>query len=482
MFLCALEPRIQAAVVVEGNTENLAGADYQPPGAYADAEQNLIGGLSVPLDRGDLLWAFAPKPLLICYTPIDNGSTYSPTYVRGTEEIFYELRAVYAVHQAQTKVALSSSPLPHEYDYFQRRSTYEWFGKCFLSRSLDAEEAEFDDARESSLWCTSTGQVLTSLRGRAAFEVNRDRLQILNERRGVTDKKRVQAGLTELLNIRVETQPPSGMSLAIKRQRNVIVEELEYRSEPGIRVPGWFLKPATGGPRFPVAVVLQDGGRDEIFDRWPIMDSIIGLGAGIFSIDVRTRGITTPRLPPAGPEFYGQEVTLAYSMVNLCIGTPIIGQQIFDLLRGLDHLANRNDVDPSRVGLFGTGATGLVCLMAAALNERVRSVMLNRTLVDFASIVASKDYDLPLSAVAFGFLQKFDLPEICSTLAPRPVWLVNSTGPQANVLRISAVREKYKIAADAYAQANERDRLAFRVEPRPIHRLVAEWVKSALVR
>ena len=51
----ALEPRIKAAVVVEGHTENLAGADYLPPGAYADAEQNLIGGLKVPVDRGDLL-------------------------------------------------------------------------------------------------------------------------------------------------------------------------------------------------------------------------------------------------------------------------------------------------------------------------------------------------------------------------------------------------------------------------------------------
>ena len=34
MYLCALEPRITAAVVVEGHTENLAGAKYQPPGAF----------------------------------------------------------------------------------------------------------------------------------------------------------------------------------------------------------------------------------------------------------------------------------------------------------------------------------------------------------------------------------------------------------------------------------------------------------------
>jgi dienelactone hydrolase len=106
MFLCALEPRISAAIVVEGNSENLAGPNYQPPGAYADAEQNLIGGLTIPLDRGDLLCAFTPRPLLVCYTPIDAGTTYSPTYVEGTMEVFDELSAVYRASGAHDKVAL----------------------------------------------------------------------------------------------------------------------------------------------------------------------------------------------------------------------------------------------------------------------------------------------------------------------------------------------------------------------------------------
>src|SRR4051812_1755295 len=52
MYLCALEPRIHVAIVVEGHTENVAGANYQPPGAYADAEQNMVGSLGLGIDRG----------------------------------------------------------------------------------------------------------------------------------------------------------------------------------------------------------------------------------------------------------------------------------------------------------------------------------------------------------------------------------------------------------------------------------------------
>src|SRR5580658_5947037 len=62
MFLAALEPRIHAAVSIEGNFEDLAGPSFDPPGSIDDAEQNIVGSLPVTLDRGDLLATFAPKP------------------------------------------------------------------------------------------------------------------------------------------------------------------------------------------------------------------------------------------------------------------------------------------------------------------------------------------------------------------------------------------------------------------------------------
>ena len=78
MYLAALEPRLHAAVVSEGNSENVAGPFFDPPGATDDAEQNIVGSLPLGIDRGDLLLAFAPKPLLICYTTHDEGVTIPP--------------------------------------------------------------------------------------------------------------------------------------------------------------------------------------------------------------------------------------------------------------------------------------------------------------------------------------------------------------------------------------------------------------------
>jgi len=482
MFLCALEPRIRAAVVVEGHTENVAGAGYQPPGAYADAEQNLIGGLKAALDRGDLLGAFAPKPLKICYTSNDNGSTYSAHYVQGTHEIFEELRNIYGVYGAKDRLALFDSSLPHDYDYFHRRATYEWFNRWLLNGQGDADETAFDDSPESTLWCTTTGQVLTSLGGRSAVQVNHDRLRAIRAhmKRGQLDKSQVQKELRSALNLPSATNPLKPVLHSGKTRSNVVIEQFEYRSEPGIRVPGWFLKPAAGGPRFPVVLALQDQGRDRLFDQWPLVERLVQAGIAICSIDLRTCGSTMPRLPSEGPRFYGYGVEFAYAVVNLGLGSPIIGQQTWDLLRGLDFLSVRKDVAGDRIGVFGAGTSGLACMFGASLDGRVRSMLLHRTLASLESVVASKDYELPSSAVAFGMLRGFDLPELCAIQAPRPIWLVNSVGPRGNELALSEVGEAYEPAVQAYSRVNEKERLSLRVEEGPADAAILEWARTTL--
>jgi cephalosporin-C deacetylase-like acetyl esterase len=483
MYLCALEPRIKAAVVVEGHTENLAGADYQPPGAYADAEQNLIGGLKVGLDRGDLLAAFAPKPLRICYTPNDNGTTYSPHYVQGNHEIFDELTNFYGAYDAKDKVSLFNSILPHDYDYFQRRATYEWFNKWLLDGRGDPEEAAFENGPESALWCTPTGQVLTSLGGRSAAQVNHDRLRAREGQmnREVLDKTELQAGIRKLLNLPSASKAIRATSIATRTYDNVEIEDIEYESEPGIRVPGWFLKPSTGKSNTPVTVLVDHRGKDGIFDRWPLVQKLTRSGVAICSVDLRTLGVTAPRLPSSGPLFYGFGVEIAYSLVNLSLGLPIVGQQTLDLLRCLDFLQARNEVAGAHIGVFGTGRTGLPCLAAAALDQRVSSLLLNGTLTTFESLVASTDCDVLLSTVAFGMLPKLDLPELCAALTPRPAWLVNTIGPQGSGVPLSDLRTTYEPAIQAYARASSEGNFSLRVEPELTDEMILEWAQKTLL-
>lgn len=202
------------------------------------------------------------------------------------------------------------------------------------------------------------------------------------------------------------------------------------------------------------------------------------MGIAMCSIDVRTIGATRPRYPSSGSLFIENGVELAYALVNLSLGSPIVAQQTLDLLCGVELLSARHDVDASRIAVFGSGINGIPCMAGTALDQRISSLFLNRTLADFESVVASKDYDLPLFAVAFGILRKMDLPVLCASLVPRPVWLVNPVGPTKNPLTLSDIRESYRVAIKAYDKQEER--LSLRVEPNPVDEVALEWMHKVL--
>jgi dienelactone hydrolase len=65
MQLAAVDDRLAAAAPCCGNTENVACANFIPPGSTDDAEQDFIASGPVGFDRWDLLYPLAPKPLLV---------------------------------------------------------------------------------------------------------------------------------------------------------------------------------------------------------------------------------------------------------------------------------------------------------------------------------------------------------------------------------------------------------------------------------
>ncbi len=170
-FLAALDDRIRVAVVSEGNTENLAHEDVEPPGSADDAEQNIVPALARGIDRADLLYAFAPKPLLMTVTLHDAGHTYSPEYVASGLELLDEYRHVYGLLGAGDRVALQTTTQAHGYVYEMRRATYGWFNRWFDVKDTDDDESSQDVESEEALFVTPTGFVTTSFRGETALSL-----------------------------------------------------------------------------------------------------------------------------------------------------------------------------------------------------------------------------------------------------------------------------------------------------------------------
>jgi cephalosporin-C deacetylase-like acetyl esterase len=363
MFLGALEPRIHAAVAIEGNFANVAGPFYDPPGSISDPETDIVGSLPLRMDRGDLLAAFAPKPLLVCYTKKDEGQTYGPVNTEATLENYAELVRIYGIAGVKEKVALFQENLPHGMDYFSRRATYAWFNRWFGKLDAGLDEVPYDAAPDEALNATATGQVSSSFHGRSVVQLNTDRAKQLlpasyfgaNAADPSRAREKVRAELSNLLALPSQKSALNARTLSTNLGRKLKIEEIQFESEPGVRILGWFVAPQDGAQTHPCVLYISNGYADEAVTEPSPLDAILNQGYAACAIAVCGTGISTPRPPKGGPVFYHQAISLGerFAWANLVLGKCVIGQRVWDILRALDYLASRTDVNASQIRMIG---------------------------------------------------------------------------------------------------------------------------------
>ena len=488
MYLCALEPRIKVAVEVDGNSENLAGPSYAPPGAVADAEQNLVYSLPEGIDRGDLLMAFAPKPLLMIYTPIDRGATYSPTYIEGTKEVFKEVQSAYKLMGAAEKAELFATSLPHDYDFFSRQAAYQWFNRWLGQETWGTEEEEYDEPAPGALNCTSTGQVLTSLGGRSVVQLNADRLQKLMPANPLAStleevkafRQRAISELPRLLALPSERSPLESKTVSAHRRKGVRIEEVVFESEPSIRVTGWILKPDQGAGPFPAILYVSERGKYDTPEETGELVRLAKKGFLVCSVDLRGLGFSIPRLPAAGPVFYhGEKMQEDYAWASFSLGKPILGQRVWDCLRSLEYLKSRPDVARNRIHGLGDRGAAIALLMAGVLDAGLRSLMLDSSITTYRSLVESEAYSLQLPWFLYGILRHFDLPDLVGTLAPRPCWLLNSTDASGKALPESNLADIFSHSMEAYKSSGATEGLRLSVCSDYLkQKMLDKWLES----
>jgi pimeloyl-ACP methyl ester carboxylesterase len=255
----------------------------------------------------------------------------------------------------------------------------------------------------------------------------------------------VKKELTGLLALPQERSPLHSRTRSTNPRRNIVIEEIQFESEPGMRVPGWFLRPTSKGGRGSTVLYLTDDGGDGVVAEPGSMDRILSAGHSVCAITVRGTGLTTPRFPHAGPEYYDGSIHLdnRFAWTCLVMGRPVIGQRVWDTLRAIDYLVSRPDVDASQITIVGVGSSGLAAMMAALLDDRVRSVLVDRTLASYMSILESEVYSTNLAYFVPGILRSFDLPQIADALSPRPCWILNGVDANGQTLSETSMRNQY---------------------------------------
>jgi cephalosporin-C deacetylase-like acetyl esterase len=431
-FLAALDSRIGVAVVSMGNTENLAQENVEPPGSADDAEQNIVPALARGIDRADLLYAFAPRPLLMTITLHDAGHTYSPEYVSSSHDLLDEYKRVYGLLGAGDRVSLQATTVSHGYAYEMRRATYAWFNRWFDMKNVDDDESSQAVESDATLFVTPTGFVATSFGGETALSLTRQMADAIHTPSSLSVDD-VRSAIRSVLGI----EESRGAALAARilatiRKPGYRAEQFEFTSDREIRTPGWLLTPDKAGPSTPTLLYIGEAAAWSSVAEDAFAERLCATGGcRVAVIDVRGRGDCAIGYPPRGRFYFPDRITdEAYlTWFTLMLGRPLLGGQIYDTLRALDYLRSRPDAG-APVSLVGDGPHGVIALFAAVLDARVRGVALRGAVTDYRSLAVAERYTQPFSIYAYDILRKFDLPDVARAVGPRPVLLLNPATPR----------------------------------------------------
>ena len=431
-FLAALDSRIHVAVVSMGNTENLAQENVEPPGSADDAEQNIVPALARGIDRADLLYAFAPKPLLMTITLHDAGHTYSPEYVSSSHDLLDEYKRVYGLLGAGDRVALQATTVSHGYVYEMRRATYAWFNRWFDMKNVDDDESSQAVESDATLFVTPTGFVTTSFRGETALSLTRQMADEIHTPSFLSADD-VRSRIRAVLGI----EESRGAALAARvlatiRKPGYRAEQFEFTSDREIRIPGWLLTPDNAGPSIPTLLYVGEPAAWSSVAEDAFAERLCAKGGcRVAVIDVRGRGDCAIGHPPRGRFYFPGRITdEAYlTWFTLMLGKPLLGGQIYDTLRALDYLRSRPGAG-APVSLVGDGPHGVIALYTAALDARVHGVASRQPVTDYRSLAVAERYTQPFGIYAYGILREFDLPDVARAAGPRPVLLLNPVTPR----------------------------------------------------
>jgi len=449
-FLAALDNRIRVAVVSQGNTENVAQDAADPPGSADDAEQNIVPGLAHGLDRADLLYAFAPKPLLMTVTLHDAGHTYSPQYVASGMDMLEEYKRVYELFGVPDRVALQASTQAHGYVYEMRRATYGWFNRWF--EVGDADDTETSQAVESdeTLFVTPTGFVTSSFGGETALSLTRqaaDRV-VAPPSSGAADLQRRVRDVLAITEPRDERVPYR--VLARIRKAGYRAEQFELTSDSEIRTPGWLLTPDGAGPATPTLLYIGASSAWSAVSEGAFPERLCAEArCRVAAIDVRGRGDCAIAYPSRGRFYFPNRITNEgyLTWFTLILGRPILGGQVHDALQALRYLRSRADLADGPISIMGDGPHGVIALYAALLDEQVATLTMRQVVTDYRSLAVAERYTQPFGIYAYGLLKQFDLPQLAGALAPRRALLLNPTGALGEPGGLAA-RERYGAATN----------------------------------
>ncbi|MFL6353745.1 MAG: alpha/beta hydrolase [Bryobacteraceae bacterium] len=437
MLLACVDERLSAVAVSSGNTENVACADFDPPGSTDDAEQDLIGSGPLGFDRWDLLYPLAPKPLLVLVSARDFFGTYSPRYLSSGREEYGKLAKVYEVFGHPEHLDWRDTPLPHGLTYSLRLEIYNWFERWLKNseRQIEAEPTVVPEPPKT-LWTGATGSVVRDFGSLRPFDS-------IKQRASRPGKRSTQPN-GKLLAFQLPLRELRFQVLARTPTEGAHIEAIEIHSAPRVWVPAWLFVPDNRHTNKSALLVLDDHGRNASAHEDGIYHKLARGGRVVCAADIRGMGDMRPEVGRGDPAYtvpHDSEDDFAWA--SLILGNSLLAQRVQDILALLQAMRNEARIAGHSIVVAARGQLAVPALFAFAASPIADSLYLAGGLISYQNLLETEDYREPLANFGWDLFRRTDLPSLAAQAAPRRIHLAGPVDGSAKTVDASLVRRIY---------------------------------------
>ena len=289
-------------------------------------------------------------------------------------------------------------------------------------------------------------------------------------------QQQLRAKLSELIGaFPSQRQPLRPVVLESRAFPGYRREKIVFDSRPGVSVLAYVLMPAKIATPAATMICIPGHGRG--------VDDIVGIDdqgrertdkAGYqhdFAIQVAEAGMAAVAIEPMGFGCRRDPINARQGLSRkacdpaaggaLLVGETMISWRVWDVIRTLDYIATRQELDSGRVGCMGISGGGTVTLFATALEPRIRAALVSGYLNTFRDSVGSLAHCI--DNYVPGILNWAEMHDIAGLIAPRPLFV--ESGEKDNIFPIAASLESVKHVREIYSVFGAADRVEHETFP-----------------
>jgi dienelactone hydrolase len=433
-FIGALDPRIRAvAPACFINSYRLLFAGPDP-----DSEMSPPHLLASGLDMADYVELSAPTPWLILATDDDY---FTPA---GARLVYEEARRWFGLYGAEDKLRIFVGSGPHGTPLETREAIYEWMIRWLKDGHGDSHEQPVNIYSNHELLITPGGHVDGEPGSRKLHQL------ILDDFRGRKRQGTASELVAELRRLNI---PSDGVAPAVTVSDEsdgpeVRRQQIRFESEPGVEIRGKLYVPHSGERSPAVLLVADKMSNSSIPSTASLAERIARTGRVVLELEPRDA-------PGEGDRpFVGNWLTNARADQ---IGRNLPAMRAHDIVRGVDFLASRKDVNPASIRAVARGVKGIWLLLAAAVDPRIGKIWLDRTPYSLrAALENAMNTDL-FDAVIPNFALHWDLDDLTKAMRNRPVLWTDPTNWMGKPVPLGPPFQYRYVLGDNTDLQNEQD-------------------------